>query len=99
MPPCLENLQKVTLRNLVNRLMNNGDFQKSDSVTRPAAVCRWPSFREGFLAPWDGLAFMCRHRGLWKYGVAPIILNVLITGVVLVAYSPLGSVSAATLLT
>jgi CysZ protein len=27
---------------------------------------------------------MCRHRELWKYGIAPIVLNVLITGLVLV---------------
>ncbi|MBT4866725.1 MAG: hypothetical protein HON53_16600 [Planctomycetaceae bacterium] len=54
------------------------------SISRPAAVGRWPSFREGFLAPWDGLTYMCRHRELWKYGIVPIILNVLITGLVLV---------------
>jgi CysZ protein len=27
---------------------------------------------------------MCRHRELWKYGIVPIVLNVLITGFVLV---------------
>jgi CysZ protein len=59
------------------------DIADSHWLTASAAVGRWPSFREGFLAPWDGLAFMCRHRRLWKYGVAPVILNVLITGVVL----------------
>ena len=60
------------------------DHYDSDLMTRPAAVGHWPSFREGFLAPWDGLAFMCRHRELWKYGVIPILLNLLITAVVLV---------------
>jgi uncharacterized protein involved in cysteine biosynthesis len=60
------------------------DRYDSDSMTRPAAVGHWPSFREGFLAPWDGLAFMCRHRELWKYGVIPILLNIVISGVVLV---------------
>jgi len=29
------------------------------SATRPAAVGRWPGFREEFLAPWDGLSCGC----------------------------------------
>jgi CysZ protein len=43
----------------------------------------WASFRQGFLVPWDGLSQMRRHPQLWKYGVAPIITNLLITGIVL----------------
>jgi len=37
----------------------------------------------GFFAPWKGLAFLGRHSNLWRYAVAPIILNILITGVIL----------------
>lgn len=84
MPPCLENLEQFSLDNPVTLLMKSDESQAIDSTTRSAAVGRWPAFREGFLAPWDGLAFMCRHRKLWKFGIAPIVLNVLITGLVLV---------------
>ena len=45
---------------------------------------RCAAFGEGFRTPWDGLAYMCRHPGLWKYGIIPIILNVIITGLVIV---------------
>jgi len=54
-----------------------------ESVERPAVASRWPSFRKGLLAPWDGLTHMCCNPSLWRYGVIPVILNVLITGVVL----------------
>lgn len=61
------------------------DTDNSRWIGSAAAEGRWPAFREGFLAPWDGLGFMCRHRNLWKYGIVPVILNVLITGAILIA--------------
>src|SRR6185503_7590028 len=41
------------------------------------------SFREGFLAPWEGFIYMWRHPLLWRHGLIPVALNLLITGVVL----------------
>jgi len=40
-------------------------------------------FRLGFAAPWDGLRHMRRNRSLWRYALAPIALNLLITGLLL----------------
>lgn len=40
-------------------------------------------FRLGFAAPWDGLRHMRRNRPLWRYALAPIALNLLITGLLL----------------
>lgn len=45
---------------------------------------RIAAFREGFLAPWEGLQFMNRCPRLWKFGALPILLNLLITAFVLV---------------
>jgi uncharacterized protein involved in cysteine biosynthesis len=42
------------------------------------------AFREGFLAPWEGFRFMNRRPGLWRFGVLPVFLNLLITAFVLV---------------
>ena len=41
-------------------------------------------WREGFAAPWNGFVYLCRNPALWRYGVIPIILNLLITALVLV---------------
>lgn len=45
---------------------------------RPLSAGR--DFHEGFAAPWRGLQFMSQHPGLWRYGVLPVLLNLLITG-------------------
>jgi hypothetical protein len=37
------------------------------------------AFVEGFVAPFAGFRYMCRHTELWRYGVVPILLNLLIT--------------------
>ncbi len=38
---------------------------------------------QGFCAPWAGFRFMARRPGLWRYGVMPTALNLLITLLVL----------------
>ncbi len=55
-----------------------GRFQQ----LRPLSAGR--DFHEGFAAPWRGLRFMSQHPGLWRYGVLPVLLNLLITGLLLV---------------
>lgn len=40
-------------------------------------------FREGFRAPWEGFLFMKQNPALWRFGVAPVVVNLLITLVVL----------------
>lgn len=42
------------------------------------------AFRAGFSAPWHGFVFMCRQPGLWRFGVAPVLMNIVITGLMLV---------------
>ena len=44
---------------------------------------RRSAFGEGFAAPREGFVYMCRHPGLWRYAVIPILLNILITALVL----------------
>jgi uncharacterized protein involved in cysteine biosynthesis len=58
--------------------------------TRPTAPERlasaeswWAAYVRGFWAPWEGFRYLCRYPGLWWYGVVPVLLNLLITGAVL----------------
>lgn len=41
------------------------------------------AFGKGFSTPWHGFVFMCKYPGLWRYGFAPILINLVITGVCL----------------
>ncbi|MBN1394755.1 MAG: EI24 domain-containing protein [Pirellulales bacterium] len=41
------------------------------------------SFLAGAAAPWNGLRFMSDNPGLWRYGLLPIAVNLLITGLLL----------------
>src|SRR5688572_11663455 len=54
------------------------------TLTRPTTRTGFPAFAEGFATPRDGFVFMCRHPGLWRYAVIPILLNLLITGVLVI---------------
>ena len=59
--------------------MATGGLDNLGASTSPLAA-----FREGFATPWDGFRHMARHPGLWRYGVLPVVLNLLITGLLLV---------------
>ena len=41
------------------------------------------AFREGLAVPWEGFRFMRARPRLWTYGVAPVLLNLLITALLL----------------
>jgi uncharacterized protein involved in cysteine biosynthesis len=47
-------------------------------------------FFDGLSAPWTGLRFMADRPALWRYGVWPILLNLLITGLLLAAVAAAG---------
>lgn len=61
--------------------MTTAPLQATDAVP-PATRTGVSAFFEGFAAPREGFAYMCRHPALWRYAVVPILLNVLITAVV-----------------
>jgi CysZ protein len=42
------------------------------------------AFGQGLSAPWLGFRYMARHLGLWRYGVIPVLLNLLIATLLLV---------------
>jgi CysZ protein len=50
-------------------------------AARPRSA--WERFHEGAATPMEGLRFLNRRRELWRFAVAPLIANVLITGLVL----------------
>jgi CysZ protein len=50
----------------------------------PAARSISAAFGEGLSAPWLGFRYMARHPGLWRYGIVPVLLNLLITTLLLV---------------
>jgi CysZ protein len=54
-------------------------------IVNPLPVDEPPAaaFRHGWAAPWEGFGYLCQHPRLWWHGVLPVVLNVLITGVVL----------------
>ncbi|MEZ4750258.1 MAG: EI24 domain-containing protein [Bdellovibrionota bacterium] len=37
------------------------------------------AFFEGFGVAWEGYGFMKSHRGLWRYGWAPVLLNLVLS--------------------
>ena len=53
-------------------------------VHPPAAGSIPAAFGEGLTVPWLGLRYMSRHPALWRYGVIPVLLNLLITTLLLV---------------
>jgi CysZ protein len=46
----------------------------------PAGEPWWPAFRRGLAAPWEGFGYLSRRPGLWRYALLPVLLNLLITG-------------------
>jgi len=48
------------------------------------------AFREGLQAPLEGLQYLTAHGELWHYALLPIVLNVLITGFVLLILFSIG---------
>ncbi len=54
-----------------------------DVDLRPAATTPLGAFGEGFACPWEGARHMARHPELWRYGVMPLALNLVITLLVL----------------
>src|SRR5687767_10552241 len=53
------------------------------SLDRPTTRTGRSAFLEGFAAPREGFAYMCRHPRLWRYAVIPVLLNLLITAALL----------------
>ncbi|MCD4727515.1 MAG: EI24 domain-containing protein [Pirellulales bacterium] len=49
-----------------------------------AARASFPrAFLEGLAAPWTGLRYMSDNPKLWRYGILPVAVNLLITGLLL----------------
>ena len=63
--------------------MNEREDLLQHAKPRAASASFLHSFREGFLAPWEGFIYMGRHPLLWRHGLIPVVLNLVITGVVL----------------
>lgn len=42
-------------------------------------------FARGFSAPFDGLLFMRKHPALWQFGLMPMLINLILSGIVLLA--------------
>lgn len=49
----------------------------------PVARTRLAAFREGFVSPWSGWRYMKQQPTLWRYGLMPLVMNLLVTGLVL----------------
>ena len=52
-------------------------------IVRSKPTPAWQAFQDGLAAPWTGFQFMSSHPSLWRYGVLPVLLNLLITGLLL----------------
>ena len=61
------------------------DLSMAAAATEAGRKVRFPAFREGLLAPWEGFRFMNRNPRLWQYGLLPVFLNLFITAFVLVS--------------
>lgn len=56
----------------------------ADLLHRPPARSFPAAFGEGLATPWVGFRYMSHHPGLWRYGVIPVLLNLLISTLLLV---------------
>ncbi len=67
--------------------MNNTSaaIELAEYLAAPAPATWTAQFREGAAAPWRGLRFLNRRPALWRYAVAPVLVNLCITGLVLAA--------------
>lgn len=43
------------------------------------------AFWDGFKSPWNGFRYMWQEPKLWRYGLMPLLLNLLVTGVLAIA--------------
>lgn len=54
-------------------------------------VCRAPrrffiaALWEGFVAPWEGVLFLCRRPALWRHAIWPLLVNIVLSFVAVVA--------------
>lgn len=48
-------------------------------VERPARRFFLAALWEGFVAPWEGFRFLARRPALWRYGLWPLLVNVLLS--------------------
>jgi uncharacterized protein involved in cysteine biosynthesis len=55
----------------------------ANSVMQADAVPWQRAFFCGFAAPWHGFVYLCKHPWLWRYGIVPVLLNLVITAFVL----------------
>jgi CysZ protein len=44
----------------------------------PVSRTAFAAFREGFMSPWTGWHYMWQHPSLWRYGLMPLIMNLLV---------------------
>jgi CysZ protein len=66
-------------------------------MTPYVAQSKSADLREGLQAPLEGLRYLLAHRELWRYALLPILLNLLITGFVLLLLFGIGAWFAAEL--
>lgn len=57
-------------------------MQPPDQATRDNRS-PWRAFRDGLAAPWAGFHYMSDNPALWRYGMWPVALNLLLTGLLL----------------
>lgn len=59
----------------------------------PVPRTGFAAFREGVASPWTGWHYMWQHPGLWRYGLMPLAMNLLVTGLLLAALIALAGYS------
>jgi CysZ protein len=55
-------------------------IDNSDTPRQRSSISPWHTFREGLAAPWAGFHYMSDHPKLWRYGIWPIVVNLLTSG-------------------
>jgi CysZ protein len=46
----------------------------------PIAQTPFAAFREGLTSPWNGWRYMWQQPALWRYGLMPLVMNLLVAG-------------------
>ena len=71
---------------MAQNVPSNPPTTRSREINRQTNAPRgfFAEFYAGFAAPWRGLAYLNKHPALWRYGILPVLLNILVTLLVLV---------------
>ncbi len=86
-----ENLLGIQPEQVAADIKKSQSHVVADLLKRIPSQNKWGAFCDGLRTPWDGFVYLCHYPSLWRYGLIPVVLNLLITAGVLLIFMALSS--------